>query len=190
VACLAPAADLLLRAAADRLGADGIALALNQLGLAGLTLLLASLACTPLKQLLGWTWPMRLRRMLGLVAFGYLAAHLLVYVVLDQGLDLGVLWEDVTQRAFIAVGMLAFLLLVPLAATSTNASVRRLGYPRWAALHRLVYPAAVLGVVHYVWRVKQDATRPLLYGAVLALLLLARLVVAARRRLRARPVTG
>jgi methionine sulfoxide reductase heme-binding subunit len=170
-ASLLPALELVWRAARGALGPDAIAVALDQLGRAGVTLLLASLACTPLKQLLGWTWPMRLRRLLGLAAFGYLSAHLVVYVVLDRQLDAAVLLADVTQRPFLTVGALALALLVPLAATSTTASVRRLGHPRWAALHRLVYPAAVLGVVHAAWAVKQLTVRQWVYAAVLAVLL-------------------
>ena len=168
---LAPLALLLQGWRQDTLGPNPVEAALNQLGLLALVFLLASLAPSALKQLWGWTWPQRLRRMLGLFAFAYASLHLLVYVALDQRFAWGTLLEDVTKRRFIAVGFAAWALLVPLALTSTNASVRRLGFPRWQRLHRLAYLAGVAGVVHFVWRVKKDLTEPLLYAGVLALLL-------------------
>ena len=168
---LAPLALLLQGWAQDTLGANPVEAALNQLGLLALVFLLASLAPSALKQLWGWTWPQRLRRMLGLFAFAYASLHLLVYVALDQRFAWATLLEDVTKRRFIAVGFAAWALLVPLALTSTNASVRRLGFPRWQRLHRLAYLAGAAGVVHFVWRVKKDLTEPLVYGGVLLLLL-------------------
>jgi sulfoxide reductase heme-binding subunit YedZ len=122
------------------------------------------------------------RRTLGLLAFTYVAAHFLVYAVLDQGLAWGAIVEDISKRPFITVGFLGLLLLVPLAVTSTHAWVRRLGFPRWQRLHRLAYVAAVLGVVHFVWRVKKDITEPALYGAVLALLFAIRGAEALKKR--------
>jgi sulfoxide reductase heme-binding subunit YedZ len=171
---LAPLAALLLRAGAGTLGANPVAIALNKLGLLALIFLVASLTCTPLKLLFGWTWPMRLRRTLGLLAFAYACLHVLTYLAIDQGLDLGAIAADLYKRRFITSGAMAFLALVPLAWTSTNASVRRLGFARWTRLHRLAYLAAMLGVVHFLWRVKKDLTEPLLYGLVLALLFAAR----------------
>ncbi|EAU65732.1 permease of the major facilitator superfamily [Stigmatella aurantiaca DW4/3-1] len=159
---------------------------LNQTGLLALVFLLVSLACTPLKLLFAWTWPLRLRKMLGLMAFAYAVLHFLTYAVVDQGLALGRIFQDITERSFIAVGFVALMLLVPLALTSTNASVRRLGFPTWQRLHRLVYVAAVLGVVHFVWRVKKDLTEPLIFAAVLAVLLGIRAVEAVRKRRRTR----
>ncbi len=164
------------------LGPNAIEAALHQTGLLALVLLLASLACTPLRLVAGWTWPARVRRTLGLLAFTYAVAHFLVYAVLDQGLAWSALWADVTERPFITVGFAALVLLVPLALTSTNRWVRRLGFPRWQRLHRLAYVAAGLGVVHFVWRVKKDATEPLVYGAVLSLLLAIRVGEALRKR--------
>ena len=182
VGSLAPAIRLLVLGARGELGANPIATALNQLGLVALIFLIASLAATPLKAALGWTWPIRIRRMLGLYAFFYASLHFLTYLGLDQVLDLRAVFADITKRKFIAVGFTAFVLLVPLAVTSTDAMVRRLGFVRWKRLHRLVYVAAVLGVVHFTWRVKKDLSQPLTYGAVLAFLLAIRVVAFGLRR--------
>ncbi len=186
VGALVPLAGLLLQAGQGTLGADPVALVLNRLGLLALIFLLAALAVTPAKLLLGWTWPLRLRRMLGLFAFFYASVHFATYVAVDQRFNWPVLWADVTKRKFMVVGFAAFLLLLPLALTSTDASVRRLGFRRWKALHRLAYVAAVLAVVHFLWRVKLDIRQPLLYALVLGALLLVRVVDAARRRAKAR----
>ncbi|MGO9830860.1 MAG: sulfite oxidase heme-binding subunit YedZ [Myxococcaceae bacterium] len=186
VGALVPLAGLLVQAQQGTLGADPVALALNRFGLLALIFLLAALAATPAKLLLGWTWPLRLRRMLGLFAFFYASVHFATYVAVDQRFNWPVLWADVTKRKFMVVGFAAFLLLLPLALTSTNASVRRLGFPRWKALHRLAYVAAVLAVVHFLWRVKLDIRQPLLYALVLGALLLVRVVDAVRRRAKAR----
>lgn len=174
VLLLLPAALLLAGLIRGTLGADPVATLLWQTGLWALRLLLASLAVTPLQRLTGWRWPIRFRRQLGLFAFFYACLHLAVYAVFDRSLDLAAVWEDIVERPFITVGALAFLLLVPLAATSTRAAVRRLG-PRWQQLHRLVYLAAGLAVLHYLWLVKADLRPPLIYAAILAALLLLRL---------------
>jgi sulfoxide reductase heme-binding subunit YedZ len=179
---LSPLALMLLDFASGSLGANPIERVLNQTGMLALIVLVASLACTPLKLVTGWTWPMRVRKLLGLLGFGYAVLHFLIYVVLDQGLRVGALLEDITKRPFITVGFLALVLLVPLAVTSTQRMVRRLGFPRWQRLHRLVYVAVSLGVVHFVWRVKQDVTEPLVYGGVLVLLFAIRLAEAVRKR--------
>jgi sulfoxide reductase heme-binding subunit YedZ len=163
------------------LGANPIEAILNRLGFWALTLLVASLAPTALDLAFGWKEPLRHRRMLGLFAFSYALLHLLAYVVLDQFFDVAAILEDVVKRKFITVGFAAFLLLVPLALTSTNGWVRRLGFVRWKRLHRLAYGAAVLGVVHFVWRVKADLFEPLVFGAVLAVLLAVRLAGRLRR---------
>lgn len=165
-----PLAVLLFRAGNGTLGADPVAISLNKLGLLALIFLVASLACTPLKILFGWTWPMRIRKTLGLLGFAYASLHVLTYLVVDQGLDLRAILADLYKRRFITSGALAYLALVPLAWTSTAASVRRLGFARWTRLHRLAYLAAILGVVHFIWRVKKDETEPLTYAAVLAAL--------------------
>lgn len=179
---LAPLALLAVQGPQGALGPNAVETALNQTGLLALVLLLASLSCTPVRIVTGWTWPARIRRTLGLLAFTYACAHFLTYLVLDQGLSLKALLEDLVKRPFITVGFTALVLLVPLAVTSTNRQVRRLGFPRWQRLHRLAYVAAVLGVVHFVWRVKQDVTEPLIYGAVLALLFAVRVGEAMRKR--------
>jgi sulfoxide reductase heme-binding subunit YedZ len=173
---LAPAARLGWLAAANGLGPNPIAEAMNRLGFWTLTLLLVTLAPTPIQIVSGWKWPLRLRRMLGLETFLYVCLHFALYLAVDQQLDLGEIWKDVVKRKFITVGFAAFLLLVPLAVTSTDGMVRRLGFARWKRLHRLVYVAAALGVVHFVWRVKSDLRQPALFGAALASLLVVRAV--------------
>ena len=180
----APAAAVALRAVRGELGANPIAEALNRLGMTSLVLLVATLACTPLQLGFGWTWPARIRRTLGLLAFSYVTLHFLVYLGLDLQFAIGQVLEDVAKRPFITVGFAAWLLLIPLALTSTNAMVKRLGFKRWKQLHRLAYLCAALGVVHFYWRVKKDHSEPLIYGAVLAFLLLMRVVNSARSRAR------
>jgi sulfoxide reductase heme-binding subunit YedZ len=178
---LAPLGELSYRWATGTLGANPISEALNRMGLTTLVFLTGTLACTPLKLALGWTWPVRIRRMLGLFAFFYGSLHFAIYALLDQALDLHAVLADIVKRNFILVGFLALLLMAPLAVTSTDAMVRRLGFPRWKRLHRLVYAAGVLGAVHFIWRVKRDVTEPALYAGVLALLLGMRLWEAGRK---------
>lgn len=179
---LIPLAVLLWRVAHRSLGADAVAVALNQLGYLALVFLMATLACTPLKLVTGWTWPIRIRRMLGLFTAFYATLHFTTYVAIDQQFDWRVLWQDVTKRNFIIVGFLAFLSLLPLAATSTDASVRRLGFKRWKALHRLIYLTGVLAVIHFIWRVKIDVTEPAVWAGILGVLFLVRIVDAVRKR--------
>jgi len=179
VGASAPLLSILLRARSGALGANPIAEALNELGLMALVLLIASLACTPLRALFGWTWPIRVRRLLGLLAFAYATLHVAVYAGLDQGLDLRVVLADVFKRKFIFVGFAAFVMMMPLAWTSTKGAVRRMGYVKWKRLHLLVYPAALCAVVHFVWRVKKDLSEPLAYAAILGALLLVRVVARA-----------
>jgi methionine sulfoxide reductase heme-binding subunit len=176
VGASAPLLSILLRARSGALGANPIAEALNELGLMALVLLIASLACTPLRAMLGWTWPIRIRRLLGLLAFAYATLHVVVYAGLDQGLDVRAVLADVFKRKFIFVGFAAFVMMIPLAWTSTKGAVRRMGFVRWKRLHLLVYPAALCAVVHFVWRVKKDLSEPLAYAAILAALLLVRVV--------------
>lgn len=179
---LLPAGVLLLDAATGALGANPVQRATLQTGLLALALLLLSLACTPLRLLTGWTWPARIRRALGLLAVLYTALHLLIYLF-DHGFTPVLLLEDVLERPFVTAGFVALLLLLPLALTSTRNAVRRMGFPAWQRLHRLVYLAAGLGVLHYWWGVKKDHTAPLVAALVLAVLLALRLL----RRRRARP---
>ncbi len=176
---LAPGVWLAWRAAAGDLGADPIETLSQQTGDWTLRLLLLTLAITPARRLLGWNRLIRYRRMAGLFTFGYACLHLSCFIVLDQFFDLGSIVHEIAERRWITIGMTTWLLLLPLAVTSTDAAVRRLGGRRWRRLHRLVYAAGVGGVLHYYWAVKADTRAPLLYGAILALLLLVRL---ARRR--------
>jgi sulfoxide reductase heme-binding subunit YedZ len=171
VLCLLPAGLLLQRFLTDALGANPIETLTHATGDWTLRLLLITLAVTPLRRLTGWHWLVRLRRMLGLYAFFYASLHFLTYVVLDQFFDGWAIVLDVLKRPYITVGFAAFMLLIPLAVTSTNAMVRRLGGRRWQALHRSVYAIALFGVVHYWWLVKSDLTEPILYALILAALL-------------------
>lgn len=173
------------RVATHGLGANPIATALNQLGLLAFVLLVATLCCTPLKLTLGWTWPLRVRRTLGLLAFFTVLLHFALYLGPDQGFDLGVVLGDIAKRPFIAVGFLAFLLLIPLAWTSSKQAVQRLTFPIWQRLHRLVYVIAGLAALHFYLRVKADHAQPLLYGAVIAAGFAVRLV-AWRAKLRSK----
>ncbi|AUX25374.1 sulfite oxidase [Sorangium cellulosum] len=175
---LIPLAVLGLRAATGALGANPVAEALNQLGLLALVLLIASLAATPLQRITGWTFPVRIRKALGLLSFFYACAHFLIYATLDQGLALPAIVADITERPFLLIGFVALVLLVPLAATSTARMLKRLGFARWKRLHRLAYVAAVLGVAHYFLRVKKDTTEPLIYAALLAALFAVRIASA------------
>ena len=171
--CLVPLAKLVLEifdVAGMSLGANPIEELIHRLGIWGLNFLLITLAVTPLRRLTGKSWLLRFRRMLGLFAFFYVLMHFLTYAGLDQRFDLPVIFEDIAERPFITVGFTAFLLLIPLAVTSTNAMMKRLGR-RWQKLHRLVYVIAVLGVVHFYWQVKLDTLEPLIYAAILAALL-------------------
>ena len=174
-AALLPLAWLVHDALVDALGADPVKALTHRTGDWTLRLLLACLAMSPLRRLLDRPWPIRFRRLLGLYAFFYASLHLSVYVGLDLAGDWAHLLEDIAKRPYITVGFGAWLLLVPLALTSTRGWLRRLGR-RWGQLHRAVYVAAALGVVHYYWGVKADVREPLLYGGVLAVLLGMRLV--------------
>lgn len=173
-ACLLPLARLIGLGAGGGLGANPIEFITRSTGTWTLVGLLVTLSITPLRRLTGRADLIRYRRMLGLFAFFYAFLHFVTYIWLDQFFDLAGIGKDIVKRPFVTVGFAAFLLLIPLAATSTHAMMRRLGR-RWQQLHRLVYPIAMLGVVHYVWLVKKDLTQPLIYGTVLAVLLVMRL---------------
>jgi len=171
LAALSPLVWLGSRALRGTLGPYPVAEVLNRLGLYALSLLFCSLACTPLQIVLGWTWPLRVRRMLGLFAFSYACLHLSTYLFVDQGLDLGSIGKDIAKRRFVTVGFAAWCALLPLAITSTQGWVKRLGFRKWKRLHRLAYLAAALGVVHFYWRFKTAPLEPLLFGGGLAILL-------------------
>src|ERR1700730_5229233 len=181
IGALAPLAIMVVEAISGNLGANPIAEIENVLGFSALVLLMASLACTPARRLFGWTWPARVRRLVGLFAFFYVALHFLTYLLVDQGLDPGRIVDDIVKRPFITVGFAALVLLTPLAFTSTTASIRRLGYRRWQLLHQLAYVAGVLAVIHFFWRVKIDVSQPLVYAGILGALLLVRLAYWLRR---------
>ena len=173
VLCLLPA----LRLAAGAfgllgvdLGADPVKLMLHTCGNWALKFLLITLCMTPLRDVTHSIFWLRFRRMFGLFAFFYVILHFTVYLVLDQAGKVGALWQDVIKRPYITIGMLAFLMLIPLAVTSTGKMQRRLGR-RWTTLHRLIYPIAILGAWHFWWQVKKDIREPLLYACILAVLL-------------------
>ena len=173
-ACMSPLVVLAYQALTHNLGANPIDEITDQTGIWTLRLLLITLAVTPARRLTGWNRLIQLRRMLGLFAFFYGSLHFLTYIWLDQSFVLEDIIADVMERPFITVGFASFALLIPLAVTSTTAMIKRLGGKWWQRLHRLVYAIAIGGVVHYLWLVKADIQQPLLYGSILAVLLVYR----------------
>lgn len=180
-ACLLPALLLVWRAWAQRLGPNPVEALTHASGDWALRLLLITLAVTPLRRLSGWAQLLRLRRMLGLFAFFYACLHFCVWLVIDHALIPELILDDLTKRPYVMLGASALLLLLPLALTSTRGWMRRLGRG-WQRLHRLVYPAALLAVGHYLWLVKADRREPLLYAAILVMLLAFRTRIADRLR--------
>lgn len=171
--CLLPALIIVAGAfgvAGVSLGANPVEEIMDRAGVWTLRFLLLGLAITPLSDLTGARSLIAYRRMIGLFAFFYLVLHFTVYMVLDRTMDLGLIAEDIVKRPFITIGFVALLMLIPLAITSTRGWMRRLGR-RWKSLHRLVYPAAILGVWHYYWQVKLDTLEPTVYAVILAVLL-------------------
>jgi sulfoxide reductase heme-binding subunit YedZ len=182
LACSLPLVLLILSLAEIgglRLGPNPQLYIRDVLGEWGLRLLLLTLAMTPLRQLTGKPWPLLFRRMLGLWAFAYLALHFVTYFFLDRSLDIDVIVEDILKRPYITLGLAAFMLMLPLAITSTAGWQRRMG-ARWVQLHWLIYPIAILGCWHFYWLVKKDLREPLIYCGLLAILLMVRI-----RRVRA-----
>ena len=173
ILCLLPLAWLVFALLTDRLGANPIEVLTRDTGEWALRLLLVTLCMTPLRRFTGWAWPLRIRRMLGLFAFFYACVHLSTYIWLDQFFDWGEIVRDIIKRPFITVGMLAFLLLIPLAATSNRFMIRRLGR-NWSRLHQLVYVIPALALLHFWWLVKADVREPLVYAALFLLLMLLR----------------
>lgn len=173
---LIPFIRLVIGGITDGLGANPIEKITRSTGYWTLTLIMVTLTITPLRKLTGWHWLTRTRRMLGLFAFFYVCLHFLTYLVLDQFFDWDSIIKDIIKRPYITVGFPSFLLLIPLAVTSNNAMIKKLGGKRWRWLHRLVYAVAVGGVVHYWWLIKKDLTNPVIFAAVLAVLLGFRLV--------------
>ena len=182
-AALVPLLWLTWGAFTDNLGANPIDVITDETGTWTLRFLVLTLAVTPLRRLSGWNGATRFRRMLGLFAFFYGSLHFLTYLWLDQFFALDEIVKDIVKRPFITVGFSAFVLMLPLALTSTAGWIRRLGGRRWQAIHRLVYASAALGVVHYWWLVKSDVSRPLRYGLIVGALLGVRLWWTARKRL-------
>ena len=168
---LIPLAKLGLGAYLESLGANPIEKITRTTGYWTLAFLLITLTATPLRKLSGWNWPVRLRRMLGLFVFFYGSLHFLTYLVLDQFFDWDGIVKDIVKRPYITVGFPAFLLMIPMAVTSTDTMIRRLGGKRWRWLHRLVYLCSTGGVVHYWWLVKKDLTNPIIFSVLLSLLL-------------------
>jgi methionine sulfoxide reductase heme-binding subunit len=186
LACLVPLALLGWKAHTSALGANPIEVITHATGDWTLRFLLITLAVTPIRKLTGQLWLIRYRRMFGLFAFFYGTLHFLTYIWLDKFFDLHEMLHDVAKRKFITVGFTGFVLLIPLALTSTTGWIRRLGGKRWQALHRLIYFSAIAGVIHYWWLVKADIHLPLEYGAILALLFGYRIAVWAGPKLRAK----
>ena len=190
VLCLVPFAHLVWGVAYDALGANPVEAVTHSTGWWTLFLLCATLSVTPLRRATGAHWLQRLRRMLGLYAFFYATLHFITYIWLDQWFDLAAIAKDVLKRPYITVGFTAFLLLIPLAATSTHAMQRRLGR-NWQRVHRFIYLIAVFGVLHFWWLVKRDVTEPAIFGLVVAGLLGVRLYWNLQRRVRvARPAVA
>lgn len=185
VLALLPVARLIAGVIFDRLGANPIEVITRSTGTWTLVFLLVTLAVTPLRRISGWNWLLQLRRMLGLFAFFHASLHFTTYIWLDQFFDAAEIVKDIAKRPFITIGFVAFLMMIPLAATSWNAMVRRLGARRWTRLHRLTYAVALSGVIHYWWLVKRDLTQPIIYAVVLAMLLGVRLTWIVRQRRRA-----
>ncbi len=170
VLCLVPLTRLVYGGVTNALGANPIETITRSTGWWTLFLLMATLAVTPFRRLSGANWLLRLRRMLGLFAFFYASVHFLTFIWFDHWFDVAEIVKDVIKRPFVTVGFAAFVLLLPLAFTSTNAMVRRLGR-NWQRLHRLVYAIAILGVVHFWWLVKRDLTEPVIFAIVISVLL-------------------
>jgi sulfoxide reductase heme-binding subunit YedZ len=173
--CLEPLAELVVRQYRQDLGDKPVEYITHQTGIWALRFLALTLAISPARRLLGLPDLIHYRRMLGLYAFFYGYLHLTTYVWLDKFFDFGEMWKDLWKRPFITAGVTAFLLMVPLAVTSTAGWIRRLGGARWQMLHRLVYGSAIAGVIHYYWLVKSDVRAPLMYAAIFAVLFLLRL---------------
>lgn len=171
---LMPVPMLAWQASHDALGANPVNEALNRLGMLTFIALLASLSCTPLKTWVGWVWPIRIRKHLGLLAFTYACLHFSMWAAVDQGLDVKVIFADVTERPFVTVGFLAWLSLVPVALTSSTRAVQRLGFTKWKRVHRLVYATGFLACIHFVWREKTITVQSLAYVIVFTVLMVLR----------------
>jgi methionine sulfoxide reductase heme-binding subunit len=188
LACLVPVGQLVYGAFWGDLGANPVETITNTTGIWTLRLIVITLAITPLRWLTKWNTVILFRRMLGLFAFFYGSLHFMTYFILDRSLLFDELWEDVMKRPYITMGFSAFVLMIPLALTSTQGWIRRLGGYRWNLLHRLIYVSAILAVIHYWWKVKLDTTNPRYYALIVAALLGFRIwrAIARRQTTRAR----
>lgn len=188
VLALLPFLRLVVFTFLDRLGANPVEFITRNTGDWTLYFICITLAITPLRRLTNWVWTVRLRRMAGLYAFFYAALHFTTFLWFDHAFDLGEMWKDVIKRPFITVGFIAFVLLIPLAATSTNAMIKRLGAKNWQRLHKLVYGIACLGILHFWWMkaAKHNFEQPIIFGSIVAALLLMRVYWAVTARLKKR----
>ena len=187
--CLLPLAYVGWKFATDRLGANPIRELEIETGLWTLRLLAVTLAITPVRRAFGWNWLVKYRRMLGLFTFTYACVHLSMWVGVDLFFAWSDMWGEIVKHKYILIGMATWLIMLPLALTSTKGWVRRLG-KRWTTLHRLVYAAAITGTIHYLWAVKKDTFFPLVYLAVFVLLLGYRVIAAMQKRASARASNG
>ncbi len=190
IGALVPAAWLVRGLLAMDLGADPVKTLTHTTGLTALIILFLTLTVTPIRRVTGFDALISLRRPLGLFAFGYATVHLLVYAVFDHRLDVAEILDDILEHPWVLVGFAAFLILLILAATSPPPVIRRLGGRRWTRLHRLIYPAAGLAVLHFFWLVKKDTREPILYGAILLVILGARWLPRPTRRIAGKPRRG
>jgi sulfoxide reductase heme-binding subunit YedZ len=188
--CLGPIAVLVWKGFHENLGANPVDVITRTTGRWTLTFLLITLGVTPARKLVRWPWLIRFRRMLGLFAFFYGSLHLMTWVWLDKFFNLHDMLADVVKRRFITAGMTAWILMLPLALTSTTGWIRRLGGKRWQKLHRLIYLSAAAGVIHFIWLVKAGYRRPYTYGVILLALLAYRVAVWAGGKLRAKQQPG
>ena len=180
ILCLLPFSYLLIAALTDDLGTNPVETLTHDTGQWALRLLLLTLAVTPLRRLTKLNWLIKLRRMLGLFAFFYALLHLITYIWLDQFFDWSEILLDIPKRPFITIGFISFVLLLPLALTSTNAMQRRLK-KRWLTLHKLVYIIPLLVVIHFTWSLKADYSEPFLYASIFIILMLARILYSKKK---------
>ncbi len=190
VTCLIPLGHLVWQGFRNRLGANPVEYITHSTGWWALAFILITLCVTPLRRLAGLPWLLRLRRMLGLFAFFYASLHFVTYIWLDQFFDWKDIVKDIGKRPFIMLGFAAFVLLIPLAITSTNKMVKRLGAKLWQWLHRSIYILSALGVAHFWWLVKKDITEPFVFAMLLAALLIIRLLYLLRQQRRQRQASS
>ena len=192
VAALLPFLRLVVFVFLDRLGANPVEFITRNTGDWTLYFICITLAVTPLRRLTNWIWLVKLRRMEGLFAFYYAALHFTTFLWFDHAFDVAEMWKDVVKRPFITVGFIAFVLLIPLAATSTNAMIKRLGAKNWQRLHKLVYGIACLGILHFWWMkaAKHNFEQPIIFGTIVGVLLLMRVYWAVAARAKKRIAVG